>query len=254
MMKLHEAAHQFAFYYEKVNEIWRAHLDMHQIFDLELVHRIITILRLERNDRIILFNSSHHVDATIMQIDSKKSIAIQIHRIEANKQLLPVIHWVLPLLKREAFEEALYTLTELGAQSIQPVLTQKTGRFFGGERETTRSQKILRAAAEQSKQFVIPVLQPIIPLEVWLLKSQPPDTLKIFFDPVGLPLGEVINLCKHKKPTEIIACAGPEGDLAYEEKGLLNDQGFIFCALTPTVLRAQQALAVGLGSFRSLLY
>lgn len=159
----------------------------------------------------------------------------------------------MPLLKREAFEEALYSLTELGAHTIQPLLTKKTVRLFGAEREMTRCQKILRAAAEQSKQFVIPTLLPIIPLDLWLLKPSLPDTIKIFFDPEGLPLYQVIETMKQKKGSTIIACAGPEGDLTYEEKLMLNDQGFLFCALTPSILRAQQAVAVGLGSLRSLL-
>lgn len=253
-MNIQDTAHQFAFYFEKMDSIRQEkHKDVHHIIDPELVYRIISVLRLERHDRIILFDSRHHLYATIIDAEVKKSVTIQIQEIRENKQLKPTIHWLLPLLKREAFEEALYTLTELGAQTIQPLLTQKTVRFFAGEREMVRSQKILVAAAEQSKQFVIPLLQPIIPLDVWLLKSQHPDSAKIFFDPAGLPLGEVIELIKHKKPLEIIACAGPEGDLTYEEKAMLNDQGFVFCALTQTVLRAQQALAIGLGSLRSLL-
>ena len=39
-------------------------------------------------------------------------------------------------------------------------------------------------------------------------------------------------IIQQRKAQEIIACAGPEGDLSYEEKLKLNDQGFIFTALT----------------------
>lgn len=254
VMKAYDTTHQFAFYSNSVKDICcQPRVDVYHITESELVYRLTSVLRIERGDRIILFDSSHHISATIVQADAKKSVAIQIHEIAANKQLTPTIQWLLPLLKREAFEEALYTLTELGVQSIQPLLTQKTIRFFGGDREISRCQKILKAAAEQSKQFILPLLQPIIPLDIWLMKSVPPSTTKIFFDPSGLPLKEVLGLIERQKSAEIIACAGPEGDLTYEEKLKLNDQGFIFCALTPTILRAQQAVAVGLGSLRSLL-
>ncbi len=50
-----------------------------------------------------------------------------------------------------------------------------------------------------------------------------------------------------------MAVIGPEGDLTKEEKAYLKEQGFLFCALTPTVLRAQQAVALGLGILRSYL-
>lgn len=179
-MNVHDTSHQFAFYSDLLHVILaERHRDIVEIADIELVHRMLTVLRLQRSDRIILFNSSHHVIATIVQADVRKSITIQIHEIIENKKLQPQIQWLLPLLKKEAFEEALYSLTELGAQVIQPMLTQKSIRLFG-ERETSRCQKIMRAAAEQSKQFVIPELLPIIPLDVWLMRKANLTSMKIF--------------------------------------------------------------------------
>ena len=49
----------------------------------------------------------------------------------------------------------------------------------------------------------------------------------------------------------LYGCVGPEGDLTQEEKDYLKQQGFVFCRLTPTVLRARQAVALGLGILRS---
>ena len=108
----------------------------------------------------------------------------------------------------------------------------------------------MRAAAEQSKQFVLPKLYPIIPLE---MKVYPPTVTKLFFDPAGILLKEALIYIEQKRSDEIVACVGPEGDLTYEEKLKLTDQGFIFCALTPTILRAHQAVTIGLGVLRSLL-
>jgi len=244
--------HEFAFYAQVVKTIQRdAVLDMYELTDPELVHRIVTVLRLEKGEEIILFNEQFHVKASIVALDAKRSVMVQLRELLPNKQLSPPIHWILPLLKRELFEEALYMLTELGATSIQPVLTQKTTRFWSEGKEQSRALRIMRAAAEQSKQFVLPEFHPIVPLSLWLLKMQSPQVIKVFFDPAGIPLPQVLVLIEHHQ--EIIACAGPEGDLSYEEKLLLTDQGFVFCALTPTILRAQQAITVGLGALRSLL-
>ncbi len=243
--------HEFAFYTDSLRTIdTEFRLEIFPLEDTEVIHRIVHVLRLEKGTSIILFDAQYHMRATIATID-RRSITLRVEKIDTNKPLNPEIHWLLPLLKRDAFEEALYSLTELGATSIQPLLTQKTTRFWSGEKESVRSQKIISAAAEQSKQFSLPHLEPIISLELWLLKSQKPQTTKIFFDPAGKHLKEIVALCE--KQHALIACAGPEGDLTYEEKRLLEDQGFLFCALTPTVLRAQQAVAVGLGALRSLL-
>jgi 16S rRNA U1498 N3-methylase RsmE len=44
---------------------------------------------------------------------------------------------------------------------------------------------------------------------------------------------------------------GPEGDFTLEEKELLKKHNFIAAQLTPTILRAQQAVAISLGVVRS---
>ncbi len=252
-MKSYERAHEFAFYSPAVSSIHQeASLDIYELADPELVHRIGTILRLEKGDKFILFDSHFHLKATIIGFDGKRSLTIQLHEIEKNKRLTPEIHWLLPLLKRDAFEEAFYTLTELGATSIQPLLTQKTTRLWA-DKEFTRGQKIMIAATEQSKQFVLPYVYPVIPLDMWLFKTHPPFVAKIFFDPAGISLREALTLIEGQKMHGIIACVGPEGDLTYEEKLMLTDQGFIFCSLTPTILRAHQAITVGLGALRSFL-
>ncbi|PKN03448.1 hypothetical protein CVU75_02160, partial [Candidatus Dependentiae bacterium HGW-Dependentiae-1] len=51
----------------------------------------------------------------------------------------------------------------------------------------------------------------------------------------------------------ILLLVGPEGDLTEEEKGAISRAGVQFCKLTPTVLRAMQATAVGMGVVRSVI-
>ncbi len=127
---------------------------------------------------------------------------------------------MLPLLKREAFESALYTLCEMGATSIQPLITQKSRTNWDSEKDFARVLTTMRAAAGT----------------------------KIFFDPAGMPLKQMLSL---PMTGPLYGCVGPEGGLTPEEKEHLKALGFVFCRLTPTVLRARQAVAVGLGILRS---
>jgi len=46
---------------------------------------------------------------------------------------------------------------------------------------------------------------------------------------------------------------GPEEDLTNQKKEQLKQAKFLFCALTPTVLRSSQAIALGSGIIRSML-
>ena len=149
--------HVFAFYSDFVNYIHNSgsRLDIHELMDQDLVHRISIVLRLDKGDRLILFNTRLHVEAVILGIKPKKSIVLEIQNIKPNILFSPKITWLLPLLKREAFEEAIYALTELGAQVIQPVITNKTQRAWN-EKELVRAEKIIMAAAEQSKNYSMP--------------------------------------------------------------------------------------------------
>ena len=55
-----------------------------------------------------------------------------------------------------------------------------------------------------------------------------------------------------KLTSKIFLLWGPEGDLTSTEKQQVLTAGFQFSKLTPTVLRASQAVAVGLGLIRIL--
>ncbi len=247
--------HEFAFYAPIVSSIVQrsAHQDIYELIEPDLIHRIATVLRLEKGERCILFDTKYHIKGTILCIEPKKKIVIEFHSIEPNRILNPHITWVLPLLKREAFEESLYSLTQMAAQVIQPILTQKTSKLWQNEKDAIRTQKIMISAAEQAKQFAIPSVMPILPFDVWLAQLQKTPGKRLFFDAQGQGAKNIISSLWVERPDHIIAVTGPEGDLSAIEKEMLREQQFTFCALTPTILRAQQAIAVGLGLLRSLL-
>ncbi len=67
---------------------------------------------------------------------------------------MPEIRWCIPLIAKEAFEDIVYNFTAMGVASIQPLVTEKVKRSWGGDRERARLDRIMIAAAEQSKQFV----------------------------------------------------------------------------------------------------
>jgi len=132
-------------------------------------------------------------------------------------------------------------------------MTKKTQRTWGGQKEEERIERIMQAAAEQSKNFAFPKVSSPVPLEV-AVAGVARDAIKIFFDPTGCSLNNLITSINTSLSTRIILSVGPEGDLTMDEKASLNGQGFVFCQLTPTILRAQQAVTVSVGALRSLLH
>jgi len=253
MKQSNTESHEFAFYTDITRNV--ALLKEQAIFEVpnkELYHRIIKVLRLRVNDSIILFNSTLNIRCAIHTINKDK-FSLRVEQILHNKALTPQICWILPLLKKEAFEDCLYTLTEMGIQEIQPVITRKSQQI-APYLESDRANNIMITAAEQSKQFILPKIHNVEPLDKIFqsLELEEPGS-KIFFDPEGLPFFDVVTNLKQTNTTKIICAIGPEGDLTESEKQLFKSYNFQFCKLTETVLRAKQAVSVASGIVRALL-
>jgi len=246
-------SHEFAFYTDITRNVsLLKKLDTFEVPNKELYHRIIKVLRLRVDDAIILFNSTLNIRCTIHTI-GKDKFSLRVEEILHNKRLTPQICWLVPLLKKEAFEDCLYTLTEMGIQEIQPVITRKSNQT-APYLESDRAKNIMITAAEQSKQFILPQIHTVEPLEKIVKSLELEDVgSKIFFDPTGLPFFDVITNLKQTNAAKIICAIGPEGDLTESEKQLFKANNFQFCKLTETVLRAKQAVAVASGIVRAML-
>lgn len=250
MVAHRDREHEFALYLSSLSQAVSDQADLIRIDDVALMHRIVHVLRLETEDTLVLFDQNMHVRATILSI-AKKAIICAMQIARQNVVVAPHIAVWLPLLKREAFEEAIYALVELGVNEIYLMHTAKEQRHWTGQKEMQRIHNIMVAAAEQSKNFAMAVVhEPRTLPDLLALKK---DAQGIFFDVDGEALLEVASGLKHNNSKRYIITVGPEGDLVDAEKFLLQKASFVFVRLTPTVLRAQQAVAVGVGAVRSLI-
>ncbi len=247
---MRDAGHEFALYVSGLSNFDYGKSDRYVLQDPQLVHRISRVLRLHPEDLLILFDANMHFVAHIVSIE-KKRIVCAIKEVKQNVQIVPHITLWLPLLKREAFEQAIYSAVELGVNDIQFIHTAKEQRHWHGKREFERLHNIMVAAAEQSKNFALPTLHEPQSLDVLLDQSKGAQC--IFFDVEGKPLLEVAQGLNKVPHQNYVVFIGPEGDLTEHEKFQLQKMPFLFVHLTPTILRAQQAVAVGVGALRSLL-
>ena len=243
--------HEFALFVENLSSLVAQKKEKNEfiLVDEALVHRIATILRLQVGDVCTFFDQKIHVQCLIVAFVGKKQIQTTIQLKQPNKVLVPEITFLLPLLKRDDYEKALYSLAETGVTTIQLVTTKKTSTSWAGNKDKERAERILISAAEQSKHFSIPVLKSPVALS---LAIQTNIQKKIFFDAQGVDFFTSMTNLYNEKPQQIMILVGPEGDLSSEEKNMVKEQGFVFCALTPTILRSVQAVALSAGFVRSL--
>lgn len=245
-------SHEFALFTESL-DIFGSHLDSGgqiELEDQELYHRLTRVLRSEIDECFILFDRKRHAHLQILQI-TKKTVTCSVIAVFYNPEYSPQITVLLSVLKRDALEQAVYGLTELGATTVQLVTTEKVQRAWGGDSELERLQRIMIAAAEQSKNFTLPHLYPPLPFEEAVAKYDA-TSMKIFCDLQG---EQIIPLLARSYVDGHLSYAlfiGPEADLTFEEKARLKTLDYHCCRLTPTVLRSVQAVCLAVGIIRSL--
>ncbi len=138
-------------------------------------------------------------------------------------------------LKRDATDLVVQKATELGASTLLPVFTERTG---AARINLDRAQAIATEAAEQSERLSVPVVRAPVRLAD-LLASWPPERrLAAAVErsaPAPFPAGAGALL------------VGPEGGFSPGELEFMSRSPFI-CAVSlgPRVLRAETAAIVGL--------
>jgi len=97
------------------------------IDDAKLVHQILRVLRLGKGDPVILLNGKGDLFHCRIENQDRSSIALFIESKESqDTKLAGGLTVAMPLIKPSRFEWALEKLTELGATTIIPLLTERT--------------------------------------------------------------------------------------------------------------------------------
>lgn len=246
-MSLH---HIFAFYSA---EPLKPHTHDCIIDDKALVYRLSRIVRLKVGEQFVLFDGAMSQTFFLVASEQNRMICrlVASHEVAS---LEPQIHWLVPLLERDAMERVVYYLAACGVTSWTPIIAEKSHRNYLTPKELDRLKRITVAACEQAKQFCLPIMNPARTFnEIPELLEKIAADRAIFFDPDGEASQVVITSLREQKAQSIVCMIGPEGDLVECEKKTLTKLGFTSCALVPTILRAEDACSLASGMLRALL-
>lgn len=223
--------------------------------DPELIRRVASVLRLTIGDQLILFDEQQALTITITALKNEKRglLSASIIDQQATVSPLPSINLYVGLTKREAFEAVVYAATQTGVATITPVLSSKIHNNWLAPKDALRLTKIAAAAAEQSKQFALPLIKPAASFAVavgacrgvWLLADPTGTSLLTAINDAGVGLSKGSG-------SSINVWIGPEGGFTAAEIAALQGQGAQLVALTPGILRTQDAALVMLAVVRSL--
>jgi 16S rRNA (uracil1498-N3)-methyltransferase len=204
-----------------------------EITDIRLVHQLVHVLRMSKDDSLILFTDrGPDVLVDVLSIE-KKSIVVKVQSIlpstpSPNRAVTACIS----IIRKERFEIAVEKLTELGVSAIVPVLSHRTVRQ-GIKAE--RLQIISDEALEQCGGNTRVKIYPPCTLEESLASFT--DTAIVFKQN-----GAVLNSAS--LPENVTIYIGPEGGWSIEDEELFKKYNALEYSLGNRVLRTETASIV----------
>jgi 16S rRNA (uracil1498-N3)-methyltransferase len=199
--------------------------------------RHVQVLRLQPGHTVTLFDGrGGEYQATVTHMGrSEVRVAVGAHS-DAEREAAVAVHLALGMPANERMDWLVEKATELGAASIQPLLTERTVLRLAGERAQKKQahwQSIAVAACEQCGRNRVPLVHPVLPLAAWL---------------AGAPAGLVLSPRAGSRPLAQAAAAGsvtllsgPEGGLSPAEEEQAMGRGWSAVHLGSRILRAETA-------------
>ena len=204
--------------------------------DEEMRRHVVTVLRMEIGEKIMLMDGIGNVAEVDIIEASKKSLVVSIN----NKNSYPppsqrLVLAISTLKNASRFEWMLEKVTEIGITEIIPLISVRTERIHFKEE---RLKQIIVSACIQSKQCWMPVLHDPQKLEAVVQNS----TIEKKF------IAHCIDGPKEllqKQSCDSILLIGPEGDFTPTEIDMALANGFLAVTLGESRLRTETAGVVG---------
>lgn len=208
-------------------------------------HYVRTVLRLKKDNAIILFNGESGEYACSVAEVTRKVVLITVEQWHDRSVESPLyIVLGLGISRGDRMDLSVQKAVELGANHITPLITERCQVQFKGEKKPQRLlhwQKIVQHAAEQSGRTVLPALPEIQQFQDWLEHQQ---GLKLFLDPYAQ---QTLNELTPEIP-HVTLLTGPEGGFSDQERELAKAAGFIPVRLGARILRTETASLAALAA------
>ncbi|UTW06235.1 16S rRNA (uracil(1498)-N(3))-methyltransferase [Pseudomonas benzenivorans] len=222
-------------------------LGEHQLPETQ-AHYIGRVLRHAPGDAVQLFDGSGQEYLGELVEVGKKSVRVELREAFAGLAESPLnIHLGQGLSRGERMDWAIQKTTELGANAISPIVSERCEVRLKDERADKRMahwRQVAISACEQCGRSVLPVIHPPIALAEWL--QQVEAQLKLVLHPVAEALAS------HARPQSLAFLIGPEGGLSDAEVAQAKGAGFHAARLGPRVLRTETAPVVALSVAQQL--
>ncbi|MBC5806189.1 MAG: hypothetical protein DLM53_08885 [Candidatus Eremiobacter antarcticus] len=222
------------------------------------------VLRLKTGDRVGLVSAGRLWDARMESVTRRQAtarIVSELYRDECARsdvsELPERVTVLQALLKGNKLDFVTEKVVELGASGIVPVRCE---RSYGdaSNAKLNRWRRIARAAAQQSRRLMVPVVHPPIDWREALQRFT--TSARLLVAHASAPRGSLAAAlaaqddAQHdvRAAGELVLATGPEGDFSDEELRSAVDAGCQVVSLGPTTLRAETAAAAMIAAVAAL--
>ncbi len=225
--------------------------------------RHVQVLRLQPGDHLTLFNGhgaaggEGEFDATVTRM-GRSDVDVMVGEFTATAREAPrAVHLAVGMPANERMYWLIEKATELGAASIQPLMTERSVLRLKTERADKKLvhwRGIATAASEQCGRNRLLVIHEVRTLADWLKTVGPADSADASGARLLLSLQTGTSPLSSALPPAVplTFLSGPEGGLSPAEEAAARAAGFAPVTLGPRVLRAETA-ALACLSYLALL-
>ncbi len=213
--------------------------------------RHVQVLRMQPGGALTLFNGQGGEYAAEVTHMGRSEVRVRVGAHDAvEREASRAVHIAIGMPANERMEWLVEKATELGAASIQPLLTERTVLRLSGERAEKKQahwQAIAIAACEQSGRNRVPVVHPVLSLNAWLAQQPTrPHAARCVFSvhSASVSAHTFATLLADLKTThrQAIEClCGPEGGLSPLEEAAAIAADYTPVGLGNRVLRSETA-------------
>jgi 16S rRNA (uracil1498-N3)-methyltransferase len=236
----------------------RLHVDGPLIANSELdlegnaVRYIGRVLRLAPNDELTLFDGrGGEYRATIQSISKNKVQVSVADHIDRDVESPLAIHLLQGISRGERMDIVVQKATELGAQTITPVITDHSVVKLEAKRAEKRRQHwrgIAASACEQCGRNTLPEIESPQAFRTWLGENVDSPGTRIILRPGAATSLRSVDVADR----QVILLVGPEGGFSENEYELAQATGFHEIGFGGRVLRTETAALAAIAAVQTL--
>ncbi|MDJ0728555.1 MAG: 16S rRNA (uracil(1498)-N(3))-methyltransferase [Crocosphaera sp.] len=201
----------------------------------EQKHYLKNVLRLKEDNQFIVIDGQNNTYLVKFNHDNGQIIK----QLNEQTELPITVTLMIALPKGKGFDEVIRSCTELGVNTIIPVISQRT-LLKPSSHKLERWRKIVKEATEQSERQIVPtIVEPISFLEA--LKNIPQTNENCYICVARKKAKHLLTYLLPEITNSVIIATGCEGGWTEQEINEAVNLGFIPVNLGSRVLRAVTA-------------